>query len=132
MSSYPPPDPNVSIFNNLYWQTGATVLTKEIADKYYVKYPTAQGDEKFPFNVEIDENLTVNGTSTVNNNSIINGAGHYLQFPDGSQQFTASIIPTGIILPWGGNTTASTGFLFCNGATVSRTTYATFFSIIGN
>ena len=39
-------------------------------------------------------------------------------------------VPTGTILPFAGSTIPS-GFLACNGAAVSRTTYAALFSIIG-
>lgn len=39
-------------------------------------------------------------------------------------------IPTGMILPFLG-TTVPEGFLLCNGANVSRTTYANLFSVIG-
>ena len=40
------------------------------------------------------------------------------------------LVPVGTILPYGGSTTP-TGYLLCNGATVSRTTYAKLFSAIG-
>lgn len=39
-------------------------------------------------------------------------------------------VPTGILLPFGG-TIIPSGYLLCNGAAVSRTTYAKLFSIIG-
>ncbi len=39
-------------------------------------------------------------------------------------------IPTGAILPYGGNT-APPGYLMCNGAAVSRTTYANLYHVIG-
>lgn len=39
-------------------------------------------------------------------------------------------IPVGTILPYGGSS-APSGFLLCNGATVSRTTYANLFRAIG-
>ncbi len=40
------------------------------------------------------------------------------------------VMPTGSILEYGGST-APTGWLLCNGAAVSRTTYAALFAIIG-
>jgi len=43
---------------------------------------------------------------------------------------TVSGLPTGGILPYGA-ATAPTGFLLCNGAAVSRATYAALFAIIG-
>lgn len=40
------------------------------------------------------------------------------------------IMPTGVILPFGG-TTAPTGFLLCDGSEISRITYANLFGVIG-
>lgn len=54
------------------------------------------------------------GTTIINNGAMVDGKG----------------IPTATIIPW---TEASvpTGFLECNGQTVSRTTYAALFAIVG-
>lgn len=40
------------------------------------------------------------------------------------------ILPTGAVIPFAGSTTPS-GYLLCNGATVSRTTYSKLYSAIG-
>jgi len=40
-------------------------------------------------------------------------------------------VPTGSIMPWAANGNLPTGFLLCNGASVSRTTYADLFNVIG-
>lgn len=42
----------------------------------------------------------------------------------------ATVIPPGLVLPYGG-TSAPAGWLLCNGAAVSRTTYAALFAIVG-
>lgn len=42
----------------------------------------------------------------------------------------AGSVPTGSILPYGGST-APTGWLLCNGGTISRTTYENLFAVIG-
>lgn len=42
----------------------------------------------------------------------------------------SALLPSGIILPYGG-ATPPTGWLFCNGQSVNRTTYAGLFSAIG-
>ena len=39
--------------------------------------------------------------------------------------------PAGVYLPWAGGLVAPTGWLLCNGAAVSRTTYARLFTAIG-
>lgn len=41
-----------------------------------------------------------------------------------------NLVPTGVILPYGG-VTAPTNFLICDGSAVSRTTYANLFAVIG-
>lgn len=40
-------------------------------------------------------------------------------------------VPTGSIMPWAANGSLPTGFLLCNGASVSRTTYSALFDVIG-
>lgn len=40
-------------------------------------------------------------------------------------------VPCGSIMPWSSNGSLPTGFLLCNGASVSRTTYADLFNVIG-
>ena len=41
-----------------------------------------------------------------------------------------ALVPTGVILPYGGST-APTGWLLCNGGAISRTTYAKLYAVIG-
>ena len=49
---------------------------------------------------------------------------------DGSNLADIEGVNTGIILPWSDSSVPS-GFLECNGAAVSRTTYATLFAVVG-
>lgn len=49
---------------------------------------------------------------------------------DGANLTDIEGVNTGIVLPWS-DTSVPTGFLECNGAAVSRTTYATLFGVIG-
>ena len=46
------------------------------------------------------------------------------------QQLTVSLNPSGVVLPFAGNSTP-TGYLLCDGSAVSRTTYADLFTAIG-
>ena len=48
---------------------------------------------------------------------------------DGANLTGIEGIPTGTIVPWSASSLA-TGFLECNGAAVSRTTYAALFAIV--
>ncbi len=44
---------------------------------------------------------------------------------------TAVATPTGTIVPWGGSLTPPTGYLLCDGSTVSNSTYAALYAVIG-
>ena len=54
----------------------------------------------------------------------------YIQFPNGTQQTTA-FTPIGTIIMFGGITTPPSGYLFCDGSSVSTTTYSNLFNVIG-
>ena len=63
---------------------------------------------------------------------VLNGSGQ-LPALDGSNltNLNVTAIPTGAILPYGGQT-APTGYLMCDGSAVSRTTYAALFAVVGS
>lgn len=69
----------------------------------------------------------VNGDLYYNNNS-----GAAIQITSGSSISSAGsvLVPAGVILPYGG-TSAPTGYLPCDGAAVSRTTYSALFGVVG-
>lgn len=69
-------------------------------------------------------NLAVTGTSTFTGAATF-GAASFSSVPTG-------VLPPGVIVPYGGLVASPpTGWLFCNGAAVSRTTYAALFAILG-
>lgn len=72
-------------------------------------------------------NVAVSGTLDVTGNTTVGGD---LSVTGTISQAGASILPAGIIWEYGG-TTAPTGWLLCNGAAVSRTTYAALFAVLG-
>ena len=53
-----------------------------------------------------------------------------IRIHDGSTAGGFEILPTGTILPFAGASAPHAGFLLCNGAAVSRTTYAKLFALI--
>jgi microcystin-dependent protein len=53
-----------------------------------------------------------------------------ITFPDATTQTTAASLPAGVILYFA-NTTVPSGWLFCDGTAISRTTYAGLYLIIG-
>lgn len=61
-----------------------------------------------------------------------NGHSSFYIYPDGRMTFNgASVLnPTGTVIAFAGNS-APAGYLICNGAAVSRTTYAGLFAVIG-
>jgi len=44
---------------------------------------------------------------------------------------SANLVPVGSIIIWGGNTTAPSGYLFCDGASISTIGYSVLFAVIG-
>lgn len=94
MSVYPPPNytETISIFNPVNWVVNTSDgLTQEELDLLYLKFPVAQG-------LETLQQIVVNGTAdfnsslTASNNIVMDGVfnTNYIQFPDGSKQYTAS------------------------------------------
>lgn len=71
-----------------------------------------------PFDGTTDITVDI-GVRTVNNFA-----------PDSAGNVNISTLPTGTVIAYAANT-APSGFLFCNGAAVSRTTYADLFAVIG-
>ena len=59
---------------------------------------------------------------------VVNDGGTMKSVP--ASDFRTYIMPAGSVIPYAG-TSAPTGFLFCDGSAVSRTTYATLFAVIG-
>ena len=59
---------------------------------------------------------------------VVNDGGAMKSVP--ASDFRTYIMPAGSVIPYAG-TSAPTGFLFCDGSAVSRTTYATLFTALG-
>lgn len=93
MSVFPPPTEIVPIFNPLDYLIQDSTLTKEYADLHYLQFPVAQGTESMQETI-INGATICNDTLTANNNIVIDGIlnTNYLEFPDGTRQYTA---PTG-------------------------------------
>jgi microcystin-dependent protein len=76
-----------------------------------------------------DLNVTINAHGLApklsgNSGEFLNGLGQFAQPP------TAAGVPTGVILPYGGQS-APAGFVLADGSAISRTTYAALFSVFG-
>ena len=59
---------------------------------------------------------------------VVNDGGTMKSVP--ASDFRTYILPAGSVIPYAG-TSAPTGFLFCDGSSVSRSTYADLFAVIG-
>lgn len=68
------------------------------------------------------------GSGVVTTDKITNGAVDFNKLVAAVQQ---SLCPAGTILPYAGDS-APAGWLLCNGASISRTTYATLYSVVAN
>jgi hypothetical protein len=88
MAFYPPPDEVLPIFNPVNFQTQANTGTEDIPflTQYFLRFPTSQGSEV------VAGSLTSQQQLTANTNIVMDGTANtnYLEFPDGTQQFTAS------------------------------------------
>lgn len=58
-------------------------------------------------------------------------AGNAIDYAKLAAAVQQSLCPVGTILPFAGDN-APTGWLLCNGASISRSTYATLYSVVGN
>lgn len=116
MATYPPPNYTeaIPIFNTINWETSSATIDVAYLNAHYLKYPVAQGLETF-------EDIIVNGSETLSTNLILDGVANtnYIQFPDGTKQYTA---PLGTNLLTSNNTWTGTQY-FNN--TTPMTTSAT-------
>lgn len=81
--SYPPPTENLPTFDSSVFKINNDPLTIQEGLNYFLGFPDAQGTENL-------DTINVGGVATFYNNIIMSGSGDYLQFPDGTQQTTAS------------------------------------------
>lgn len=105
--------------------SGATTYLTQIAfpigkgDAIALRYRNANGDWSEWLKVGTEGAGFVDPSPSSNDNSIAT-----------TSWVRANTVPAGTILPFAG-TTVPTGFLLCNGALVSRTTYANLYAAIG-
>lgn len=118
------------------FQTGATLSESDLDTAYrqglYVAQEVAEdADPDGGSGVSnIVNSQLASGVGTSANNIVALDSSARLPAVDGSQLTGLIAMPSGGIMPFGG-TSAPTGFLACDGAAISRTTYAALFAIIG-
>ena len=88
MSAYPPPTDLTPTFNTSQFNS-TTGSTLDIAylNAHYLQYPVGQGNITVPSAI-IENGLTTGGSIVMEPNA--SPPTNYLEFPDGTQQFTAS------------------------------------------
>ena len=132
MANYIPPTENLPIFDNSVFTNNDTPVTIDYANKHYLKYPNAQGTENL-------QAITVSGTASFLSTNPPTSSQTIPASTDSSnkipttawvQSALSSLVPSGTIIAYAG-TSAPTGYLICNGQTVSQTTYATLYAILG-
>jgi hypothetical protein len=86
MASYPPPNPQQgSIFNPSDWivpNTGS--IDTAYLNEHYCQFPVAQGNMSFA-------GISNTGSTTIKQNLVMTGTANtnYIEFPDGTKQYTA-------------------------------------------
>ena len=84
MAEYPPPIDPTEIFNKDNWIPSPDAIDLAFLQASFCEYPVAQGlmnfsDVNISADATISQNLLLAGTPSVN----------YLEFPDGTKQYTA-------------------------------------------
>lgn len=101
MATYPPPNfqEPLPIFNPINWEVQVSSnVSIDYLNANYLKFPVAQGLETFSDTITNNDalfagNITMTGTPLVN----------YIEFPDGTQQFTANSSGSGYATIAGNN-----------------------------
>lgn len=101
----------------IFWRQNDKIV--DIYTRYF--------NQNFPTNVVEWTQIAKQSDLTNLSNSVVKSV-NGIKPTNGNVNITG--VPTGTILPFAGNTIPS-GFLACNGAAVSRTTYSALFSAIG-
>jgi hypothetical protein len=122
MAQYNPPSQNLPIFDSgLFGGTNSNPGSVPSGD--FLNFPNAQGDENL-LGITVADSATFNADSTFNDvvdinddatfgtNIILSGTylTNYIEFPDGSQQFSAGGGGTGDALLTGGSSTTPQNF----------------------
>jgi microcystin-dependent protein len=87
------------------------------------EFNTVTGDLAVPGSIVVGVNSTIGGNETVSGNLSVTGTMT-------NNGYAGGLVPPGFIGPYAG-TTAPTGWLLTYGQTVSRTTYAGLYTVIG-
>lgn len=83
MASYNPPSENLPIFNSQVFKTGEVSLTQAQADKRYLRFPNAQGEE----NLQV---INVNGIATFNDEVVVNNEITYIDNTSQTSAYTGA------------------------------------------
>lgn len=84
------------------------------------------------FSVSADGVVTANGFELAPGKSPTFSNFTFMQHDHSSPAQGGNVFPAGSVIMWGGSSnTVPTGWLWCNGAAVSRTTYAALFAAVG-
>jgi microcystin-dependent protein len=102
-------------------------ITQTAGDARYLQITTAASTYLALTGGTLTGNLTLPGVPTTTNMAATKG---YVDTQIAAIPGSSDQTPSGTVI-WTARTTAPTGYLKANGATVSRTTYATLFSAIG-
>jgi microcystin-dependent protein len=113
-------------------QNGATVRkveVKELPISDAVQGELDRLDGLDAENVKLTGDQTVAGVKTFSSSPVVPTPTTATQAANKS--FVDSLMPSGVILPYGGSSAPSVAWLLCDGTAVSRTTYADLFAAIG-
>lgn len=114
---------------NSYGTSGSGNAVAFFADRGDISYTGNIGADKL---IEVKENGQIVNASINNAISNMSDLAKQILVSAKDTDILSLILPAGFILSYGGNGAVPEGFLPCNGASVSRATYARLFAVIGD
>jgi microcystin-dependent protein len=106
--------------------TARTILSADSTDSIFA----ASDDRNFTIKTNAAARLTINSSTATSTVPVVLPTDPTTALQAATKSYVDLGSPAGIIAPFAG-TSAPSGWLACNGAAVSRTTYATLFAAIG-
>ena len=116
--------------NGAIWLSNSGVARSIISADGSNSYYSAEGARSIILKANGTTLFTINTTNATATIPIVLPADPTTALQASTKQYVDTVMPSGMIMPFAG-TSAPTSWLACNGAAISRSTYATLYNAIG-
>jgi len=116
--------------NGAIWLSNSGVARSIISADGSNSYYSAEGARSIVLKANGTTLFTINTTNATATIPIVLPADPTTALQASTKQYVDTVMPSGMIMPFAG-TSAPTSWLACNGAAISRSTYATLYNAIG-